>query len=47
MLVFEEIDIKPMADVKRLQSLFDLMEASLSQLCRIGSATRDDPGVIL
>jgi hypothetical protein len=47
MLVFEEIDARPMTSVGRLQSLFDLMGASLEQLCRIGSATGDDPGVVV
>jgi hypothetical protein len=47
LLVFEEMDVKPMTDVVRLQSLFDLMRATLEQMCRIGSATGDDPGVVI
>jgi hypothetical protein len=47
MLIHEIIDVKPMTDVSWLQSLFDLMGATLQQLCRIGSATGDDPGFIL
>jgi hypothetical protein len=47
LLIYENIDIKSMTDVARLQSLFSLMEATLEQLCRLGSATRDDPGVVI
>jgi hypothetical protein len=47
LLMFEEIDVKPMTDVTRLESLFALMEATLDRLCRIGSATEDDPGVVV
>jgi hypothetical protein len=47
LLVYENIDVKPMSDVARLQSVFDLMGATLEQLCRIGSATRDDPGIVI
>ncbi len=34
-------------DVARLRKLFDLFAAVLDELCRIGSATPDDPGVRL
>ena len=47
MLIYENMDVQPMVDVARLQSLFDLMGATLRQMCRIGSATADDPGFIL
>jgi hypothetical protein len=47
MLIYENMDVKPMTDVTRLQSLFDLMGATLQQLCRIGSATGSDPGFII
>ena len=47
MLVFENIDLKPITDTTRLRSLFELMEATLGQLCRMGSATNADPGFIL
>jgi hypothetical protein len=47
LLVFEEIDVKPITDIRRLQSLFDLMGATLEQLCRIGSGSRDDPGIVI
>jgi hypothetical protein len=47
LLIYECIDVKPMTDVKRLQSLFELMGTTLQQLCRVGSATRNDPGIVL
>jgi hypothetical protein len=47
LLVYENIDVKPMTDIARLQSVFDLMGATLEQLCRIGSASRDDPGIVI
>jgi hypothetical protein len=34
-------------DVDRLKSLFDLFAAVLDQLCRIGSAYKQEPGVTL
>ena len=34
-------------DVERLKSLFDLFAAVLDQLCRIGSAYKQEPGVEL
>jgi hypothetical protein len=34
-------------DVERLRSLFDLFAALLNQLCRIGSAYKQEPGVML
>ena len=34
-------------DVDRLKSLFDLFAAVLEQLCRIGSAYKQEPGVTL
>ncbi|HEY2737386.1 MAG TPA: DUF3137 domain-containing protein [Thermoanaerobaculia bacterium] len=34
-------------EVARLRQLFDLLAAVLDELCRIGSATPDDPGVAL
>jgi hypothetical protein len=34
-------------DVDRLKSLFDLFAAVLDQLCRIGSAYKQEPGVML
>jgi hypothetical protein len=34
-------------DVDRLKGLFDLFAAVLDQLCRIGSAQKEDPGVTL
>ncbi len=34
-------------DVERLKSLFDLFAAVLDQLCRIGSAYKEEPGVDL
>ncbi len=34
-------------DVERLKSLFDLFAALLEQLCRIGSAYKQEPGVVL
>jgi hypothetical protein len=34
-------------DVARLRQLFDLFAAVLDELCRLGSATPDDPGVAL
>jgi hypothetical protein len=34
-------------DVDRLKSLFDLFAAILDQLCRIGSASKQEPGVML
>ncbi len=34
-------------DVDRLKGLFDLFAAVLERLCRIGSAPRKDPGVVL
>jgi hypothetical protein len=45
MRIYENIDLKPMTDVVRLHSLFGLIGTTLGQLCRIGSATADDPGV--
>jgi hypothetical protein len=34
-------------DAERLKSLFDLFAAVLEQLCKIGSAYKQDPGVAL
>ena len=34
-------------DVERLKSLFDLFAAVLNQLCRIGSAYKQEPGIAL
>jgi hypothetical protein len=34
-------------DVERLKSLFDLFAAVLDRLCRIGSASQQEPGIIL
>ena len=34
-------------DVERLKSLFDLFAAVLDQLCRIGSAYKQEPGITL
>ena len=34
-------------DLVRLKSLFELIEETLNQLCRIGSATEDDPNLVL
>src|SRR6185503_5396814 len=34
-------------DVERLKSLFDLFAAVLDQLCKIGSAYKEGPGVVL
>ena len=34
-------------DVERLKALFDLFAAVLDQLCRIGSAYKQEPGVTL
>src|SRR5262249_53252465 len=34
-------------DVPRLRQLFDLFAAVLDELCRLGSATADDPGIAL
>jgi hypothetical protein len=34
-------------DLDRLKSLFDLFAAVLDQLCRIGSASKQEPGVML
>jgi hypothetical protein len=34
-------------DIERLKSLFDLFAAVLEQLCKIGSAYKQDPGVAL
>ena len=47
MLIYECIDTKPMTDVNQLGSLFDVMGATLGRLCRIGSATGDDPGIVI
>jgi len=47
LLAFEEIGMAPASDVHRLRSLFDVMGATLTRLCRIGSARRDDPGVVV
>jgi hypothetical protein len=47
MLIYEKIDLKPMTDVTQLKSVFDLMGSTLGELCRIGSATGGDPGVVL
>lgn len=47
LLVFEEIDVQPIIDVPRLLSLLDVMRSTLERLCRIGSASRDDPGIII
>ena len=47
MLIYEKIDMKPMTDVTQLKSLFDLIGATLGELCRIGSATAGDPGVVI
>jgi len=46
LLAFEEIDTRPLDDVSRLLTLFALIEATLEQLCRIGSATGVDPGIL-
>ena len=34
-------------DVERLKALFDLFAAVLDQLCRIGSAYKQEPGITL
>ncbi|MFQ5924633.1 MAG: DUF3137 domain-containing protein [Dehalococcoidia bacterium] len=34
-------------DVERLKSLFELFEETLNQLCQMGSASEDDPNVVL
>jgi hypothetical protein len=34
-------------DIERFKGLFELFAETLSQLCRIGSATKEDPGVEL
>jgi hypothetical protein len=34
-------------DIERLKGLFELFVETLNQLCRIGSATKEDPGVEL
>ncbi len=34
-------------DVERLKSLFDLFAVLLEQLCKIGSAYKQEPGVVL
>ena len=47
MLIYEKIDMKPMTDVTQLNSLFDLIGATLRELCRIGSATGSDPEIVL
>ncbi len=47
MLIYEKIDMKPMTDVTQFKSVFDLMGATLGELCRIGSATGGDPGIVL
>jgi hypothetical protein len=47
MLIFETVDVKPMTDISQLRSLFELMGSTLRQLCRIGSATGNDPGVVI
>lgn len=47
MLIFEEMDVRPIHDVGRLRSLFELMGDTLGQLCRIGAASTDDPNVVL
>jgi hypothetical protein len=36
-----------MKDIERLKALFDLFAAVLDQLCRIGSAYKQEPGVTL
>jgi hypothetical protein len=45
MLTFEAAET--IEDVSRLKALFDLFGETLRQLCRIGSAYADDPGVTL
>jgi hypothetical protein len=47
MVIYENINLKPITDFSQLQSLFDLIGATLGQLCRIGFATGRDPGVII
>jgi hypothetical protein len=44
-LHFEVVGV--IKNVKRLKSLFDLFAAVLDQLCRIGSAYKQEPGVSL
>jgi hypothetical protein len=44
-LHFEVVGV--IKNVKRLKSLFDLFAAVLDQLCRIGSAYKQEPGVTL
>jgi hypothetical protein len=39
--------VEVIKDVDRLKSLFDLFSAVLDQLCRIGSACKQEPGVTL
>jgi hypothetical protein len=34
-------------DIEQLKSLFELFEETLNQLCQMGSATEEDPNVIL
>jgi hypothetical protein len=36
-----------MKDIERLKALFDLFAVVLDQLCRIGSAYKQEPGVEL
>ena len=40
-------DLGVIKDVERLKALFDLFAAVLDQLCRIGSAYKQEPGVTL
>jgi hypothetical protein len=47
MLIFEVIDVKRMTNISELLSLFELMGSTLRQLCRIGSDTEGDPGVVI
>jgi hypothetical protein len=47
MLIYEQIEMKPITDVAQLASLFDMIEATLRRLCQIGSAGEDDPGIVI
>jgi hypothetical protein len=40
-------DVGVIKDVERLKALFDLFAAGLDQLCQIGSAYKQEPGVTL
>ncbi len=44
-LYFNEVLV--IKDVKRLKSLFDLFTETLNQLCHIGSASEENPNVVL